>query len=158
MVERDKFSSVVASGMGAEESGRRLLAIKLAWKMWGLPYLWGGDDPMEGFDCSGMVVEILKSVGVLPRKGDWTAFGLYSLFVNKEVDSVSPGCLVFWSNNSYIVHVEFALTDELCIGASSGGRRTLTWRDAVRQNAYIKIRPWNTRNGDRAFVDPFKGL
>jgi len=28
-------------------------------------YLWGGDDPLAGFDCSGFVIEILKSVGIL---------------------------------------------------------------------------------------------
>ena len=50
----------------------RLVAIDLAWRMYGTPYVWAGDDTMAGFDCSGMQVEILQSVGILPA-GDWTA-------------------------------------------------------------------------------------
>ena len=44
---------------------RRFYAYKLAWKYIGKFYKWGGDDP-SGFDCSGFVIEILKSVGILP--------------------------------------------------------------------------------------------
>lgn len=133
----------------------RETAIKIAWSLLGIPYIWGGDDPVEGFDCSGMCIEILKSIGVLPRKGDWTAHSLHTLFMDKEVDRLGPGCLVFWTNQNRVIHVEFAITEKLCIGASGGGRRTLTWRDAVRQNAYIKIRPWASRGGETMFVDPF---
>jgi len=133
----------------------REMAIKIAWNMWGIPYLWGGDDAVGGFDCSGMCIEILKSVGVLPRKGDWTANGLRNLFISKEVGFVWPGCLVFFGNEDLITHVEFAVSEDLCIGASGGGRRTLTWRDAVKQNAYIKVRPWATRGGVKSFADPF---
>lgn len=135
---------------------RKDLALKIAWKMWGLPYLWGGDDPVVGFDCSGMCIEILKSVGLLPRKGDWTAHGLHRLFASKTVQEAGPGCLVFYeSNPGRIVHVEFLLDREFSIGASGGGSRTLTRRDAVKQNAYIKIRPWDTRGGNKILVDPF---
>ena len=33
----------------------------------GTPYVWGGDDP-SGFDCSGFVIECLKSAGLLNLK------------------------------------------------------------------------------------------
>ena len=82
---------------------QRELAIKVAWRMWGGPYLWGGDDPMEGFDCSGLCVEILKSVGILPRNGDWNAHGLYRLFEDNVVDSPVKGCLVIcFINNLFL--------------------------------------------------------
>jgi len=35
-------------------------------------YTWGGDDP-SSFDCSGLVVEALKSVGLISRHDDRTA-------------------------------------------------------------------------------------
>src|SRR5262245_24009514 len=40
------------------------------------PYAWGGDDSITGFDCSGLVIEGLRSVGLLARDGDWTAADL----------------------------------------------------------------------------------
>ena len=55
----------------------RSVATKVAWHYLGTPYIWGGDD-FSGFDCSGFVIEILKSVGILPRDGDWTAAMLKS--------------------------------------------------------------------------------
>jgi len=131
------------------------IAVHIAWSYLGLPYRWAGDDPIQGFDCSGMCVEILKSVGVLPRKGDWTAHGLYRLFSDKEIDDPKRGCLIFYGSKSKITHVEFAITDELTIGASGGGSRTLTEQNAVDQNAFIKVRPWANRGGSKFFVDPF---
>ena len=133
---------------------KRAIAVQLAFSMVGKPYIWGGDDPMKGFDCSGLVIEILKSVGLLPRKGDWTAHGLYNLFKDKAVDEPRAGCLAFYGTFDDITHVEWLETDDLTIAASGGGSKTLTEADAIRQNAYVKIRP--LRPDAVAFVDPFK--
>ena len=89
----------------------------------GVPYLWGGDDP-SGFDCSGFCIEILKSVGILPRKGDWTASGLYERFKDLSMQEPREGCLVFWANQAgAVIHIEYCINDELSIGASGGGSR-----------------------------------
>lgn len=129
-------------------------ATKVAWSFIGKPYLWGGDDPMAGFDCSGFCIEILKSVGALPRKGDWTASGLYDRLT--AVEEAWEGCLVFWKNSSgKIIHVEYCLDDILSIGASGGGSKTTDEAAAIKQNAYIKVRPFNSRSGLAGFVDPF---
>ena len=134
------------------------IAIKVAWSFIGKPYIWGGDDPVKGFDCSGFVIECLKSAGVLPRKGDWTAQGLYNSFYKNhwQGKEVTTGCLVFWgASTSKITHVELCLDDAFSIGASGGGSKTLTEIDAIKQNAYIKIRPFRTRKGIVGFCDPF---
>jgi len=129
------------------------VALKVAWSFLGKPYIWGGDDP-SGFDCSGFVIEILRSVGLLPREGDWTAAGLKATF--PAVIEPRAGCLVFWANAAgHVTHVEFCLTDELSIGAAGGGSATLTEADAWKQNAYIKVRPFGTRAGIAGFVNPF---
>ncbi len=130
------------------------LALKIAWKMWGQPYIWGGDDPIKGFDCSGMCIEILKSVGVLPRKGDWTANGLGELFKRKKVFTNYPGCLVFWGDPRR-THVEFIVEEGFSIGASGGGRRTTSSERASSHNAYVKIRPLIGRNLPSVILDPF---
>lgn len=133
------------------------IAREVAFKYLGKPYIWGGDDPILGFDCSGFCIEILKSVGILPRKGDWTAQGLWNRFSAKQVDNPYEGCLVFWTGSTdKIIHVEYAINETLCIGASGGGSKTKDKEDAAGQNAYIKIRPWDTRKNVKGFIDPFK--
>jgi len=134
----------------------RETAAKIAWSFLGRPYIWGGDDPILGFDCSGFVIEILKSVGILPREGDWTAEGLWQMFKENEVPYPAKGSLAFWFNtDGRAVHVEFCLDEKVAIGASGGGRSVKTMQDAVQQNAYIKIRPIESRIGIHKFVYPF---
>lgn len=133
----------------------RKIASSIALHFVGLPYMWGGDDAIAGFDCSGFVIEILKSVGIIGRSGDWTAGGLYDMFKDKKVQCVKEGCLVFYTNkNNKINHVEYIWKKGLTIGASGGGSRTLTRAEAIKHNAFIKIRP--LRKPYYAIVDPFK--
>jgi cell wall-associated NlpC family hydrolase len=139
----------------SNQTVKRAFAQDIAMRFLGTFYTWGGDDP-SGMDCSGFVNEVLQSVGVLPRKGDWTAQDLYDKF--PKVDIARSGCLVFWFNNdkTKIIHVEYCITDDLSIGASGGGSNTLTKEDAIKQNAFIKVRPFNSRpNRATFFVDPF---
>ena len=134
----------------------REFALKLAWEMWGLKYVWGGDDSIAGFDCSGMVIELLKSSGRLPLKGDWTAQELYGRFKKNLVVVPRAGCLVFWGAIYSITHIEMMIDDKRTIGASGGGSKTLTEGDAIRQNAYVKFRPLIFRSTPFAIVDPFR--
>ena len=144
------------------------IATKIAWSYLGRPYIWGGDDPIKGFDCSGFVIEILKSVGKLPRDNNWdtTAKGLYKIF--KKIEEVPPeedpwveeGMLVFWHSKNdrrNIIHVEYCINHELSIGASGGGSKTKTIENAISSNAFIKIRPFESRPNIHGFVDPFSG-
>jgi len=125
------------------------VAIKTAFAYLGKPYLWGGDDPIDGFDCSGFVIECLKSAGALPRSGDWTAYQLYDRF--RRVNSPAEGRLVFFGDP--ISHVELCIDETFSIGASGGGSETLNRETAIRQNAYIKIRP--IRPGAFGYAAPF---
>ena len=120
-------------------------------------YRFGGDDPLEGYDCSGLIIEILQSVGKLPLKGDWTAAGLYHQLADLEVPAPKEGCLVFVCGlNTEPYHVEFCLDEEHSIGASGGDSTTVDFQAAVKQNAYVKIRPIRRFNAPLRFVDPFK--
>ena len=135
----------------------RALAIKIAWQMYGLPYRWGGDDPMGGFDCSGMIVEILKSTGKL-KVSDATASGLFELFELNRKEHPAAGYLVFYQNSpgGRIAHVELCLDNRFSIGASGGGSGTTNESAAERQNAFIKVRPIERGRPIAGYVDPFE--
>ena len=117
---------------------QRIMAINIAWSYIGKWYKWGGDDP-SGFDCSGFVIEILKSIGILPRRYDGTATDLYVFLTNKKrnetltlndlVCHAGPGVIVFFyhggvyrgiGKNVILEHVEFCIDERLSIGASGG--------------------------------------
>ena len=146
----------------------RTLAQQVAWCNYGLPYRWGGDDPLKGFDCSGFVIEVLKSVGVLPAAGDWTADSLYRRFtrlaeahgINHARSLPEAGVLAFWSYEGIRDkkrHVEICIDADHAIGASGGGSLVQTEADAVQQNAFIKVRPLVPRGAMNgiSYVDPF---
>ena len=137
---------------------KRQIATKYAWSYIGVPYKWGGDD-FSSYDCSGLIVEILQAVGLIDRKTDYTAQGLYNKFKSKKRENPVEGCLVFWGkSDKKIIHIEYCINDELSIGASGGNSKTLTVEDAIRDNAYIKIRPFGSRKNIVGFVDPFSDL
>jgi cell wall-associated NlpC family hydrolase len=122
-------------------------AIEYAKQFIGLPYIWGGDDPLTGFDCSGLVQEILASVGLDPE-GDQTAQGLYDYFVKRPNTKTAqgPGALVFFGQSiTKITHIGFMINDFQMIEAGGGGSKTLSLKDAATQNAFVKIRPASRR-------------
>ena len=139
-----------------ESKQAKAVATAVAWKFIGTPYHWGGDDP-SGFDCSGLVIEILKSAGLLPRSGDWTADQLYKKYRHYTVKKPYEGCLACYYNSdkSKIIHIEYMIDNVRTIGESGGGSSTQTTADAIKQNAYTKVRPINYDRGCVVFVDPF---
>ena len=127
------------------------LAEKVAWSFHGTFYSWGGDDP-SAFDCSGYVMEILQSVGIIGSKEDMNAEALYQRF--EKMDSPAAGLLAFRFNEEtgLAVHVGFMVSDEFVLHAAGGGSHVKTKEDAIKHNAFIKLRPvWP----GAIFCDPF---
>ncbi len=129
----------------------RVVLYDYAMRLVGLPYRWGGDDTVDGFDCSGLVQELLKSVGVLQGTADHTAAGLAGLF--PEIIEPDFGALVFFGSGS-ISHVGFCLNSLLMLEAGGGGSKTLTKADAAAQNAYVRVRPIRGRQNLVGFRQP----
>lgn len=119
----------------------------------GQPYRWGGDDPMSGLDCSGLCIEILQSAGVFPHGQDTTADGLRSYYSTGKTKSPSFGALAFFGKDK-ATHVGFMLNDLSMLEAGGGGSNTNTLADAINQNAYVRIRPYNTRKDFLGFYLP----
>ena len=124
----------------------------------GVPYLWGGDTADEGFDCSGLVVEILKASGHIPNKYDATAQQLFRIFDEQlldEEDDLIFGDLIFFGREwTEIGHVAYALSPLHLLDAGGGNSTTRSKDVANRQGAMVRIRPIAYRNDILGAVRP----
>ncbi len=134
----------------------RELALRYAWTWLGRPYVWGGDDP-SGIDCSGLVVELLAGVGLVPNGWDATAQGIFDRFRAYQVADPKPGCLVFYQKGGLMTHVGVVLEELIVLQAGGGGSATVDPAAAWKQNAFVKLRPIDYRPEGRFYVDPFSG-
>lgn len=132
-------------------------ATLIAVDLLGLPYIWGGNDPVKdgGLDCSGFVGWLLRNVGVIPQTYDDTADGYWHKYMTKSVPKSSRGCLVFYGAGQ-ATHVMFCLNSKYCIGATNGDHTTTSIAKAQAQAAFVKVRPINYRKDILGYVDPFK--
>jgi len=113
---------------------------------------------MAGFDCSGYVVEILTAVGLLAHRSDYTAQGLLDRFKAFPKKKPYAGCLIFWSAGGEAIHVEMAMDETFTAGASGGGKATINLIEAIKTNAFIKMRTNIYRGPFQAVVDPFEEI
>lgn len=112
----------------------------------GRPYDWGGNNPMQGFDCSGFVSEILLAGGGHPNPGQrYTAQMLFKHFAepaNHIGQDPVLGALVFFGGDANsITHVGWCLDSRRMIEAGGGGSSVINLASAEQHNAFIKIRP-----------------
>ncbi len=76
--------------------------LREAQKYKGIPYLYGGKKPKDGFDCSGFVSYVFQKEDI-EIKGN--ASSLSRLGEKKNADGLNPGDLVFFGENGIITHV-----------------------------------------------------
>ena len=113
----------------------------------GKPYIWAGDG-VVGFDCSGLVLEGLWALGILPQK-DLTAQGIYDALVKsgwrKPFVSVTKpdDVLFFGKDEKHITHVAVAVDDFRMIEAGGGGSKCKT---VATSTGMVRIRPITNRN------------
>ena len=122
-----------------------------AQKFIGRPYIWGGDGSGKcdgGFDCSGLVLECLWAMGIMP-KGDMTAQGLYKALCKKGWVSVPAKAvahddiLFFGKDATHITHVAIAIGGGLMVEAGGG---TSKCKCAATSTGMVWIRPLAWRN------------
>lgn len=128
-----------------------------AMRLVGTPYIFGGDDPLRGFDCSGLVQEILLAFGGHPApKTDLTAQGLYDKLSDVgQYNSTNVGACAFYGKHYHAIsHVGMIIYPDLIIEAGAGTSNTKTVQDAIEQNAYVRLRPLNHRKDLIACILP----
>lgn len=109
-----------------------------------IPYVWGGKNPVQGLDCSGLTQCILSSVGLGPI-GITTAQGIHDYFLKQGGVRSDPklGSLAFFGDIQRIHHVGFCL-DSLRMIESAHGDQTITNKAvAALKGAYVKVSPIN---------------
>ena len=87
---------------GTSDSKLRKEILDFALQFVGNRYVWGGNDPHTGADCSGFVKYVYNHFGItLPRIADDQAY------VGKRIplSEASPGDLIFFSRGGYVYHV-----------------------------------------------------
>jgi cell wall-associated NlpC family hydrolase len=133
------------------------ILIPYAMSFLGTPYKWGGNNRLEGLDCSGFVIELLKSAAEPLPAPDMSAQALYDHYMagHGEINRWSAGALVFFGDSaSQITHVGMALDQYRMIEAAGGNALTLTPDDAKAKGAMIRIRPIKSRKNLVAIVKP----
>ncbi len=89
-----------------------------AMKYIGVPYVWGGATP-EGFDCSGLVQYVCKSLGI---NVDRVTHEQVTNGVKVERHNLQPGDLVFFKNDyGYIGHVGIYVGENKFLHAPNKG-------------------------------------
>ena len=119
------------------------MALKYMSSFIGTRYNWGGDNPLEGYDCSGFAMEYLKALGTCKDDEDHSAASIYNILKSnkKAIESPKFGCLVFYHrDNGSIYHVEIYAGLGYTLGASNGGRHINTESEARAADAYVKLR------------------
>lgn len=118
----------------------RDVIVRLALSARGIPYIWGGATPAHGLDCSGFVVWLLQTAGVL-HSGDWTAQALTNVFGPPSPalhnEHITGNLAVYGGNRLDITHIMMTTGDNQVTGASGGNRKTTTRAAAEQIGAQV---------------------
>jgi len=121
------------------------------------PSIWGGYSFL-GYDCSGLVQEILKSAGVDPP-GDQTAQALFDHFrdTKNHISNMRDfGALVFYGHfDSQIDHVALMMSPFRMIEAGGSSKDIVTPGQAAKAGAFVRIRPFRQQKLQGVFMPEY---
>lgn len=95
-------------------------------KYLGYPYVWGGSNPSESFDCSGFVCWVLNQSGTA-SVGRTNARGLYGMSTTVSPGEAQPGDLIFFTGDRAaeighpVTHIGIYVGNGMMLHCASGG-------------------------------------
>jgi hypothetical protein len=121
-----------------------------------LPYRYGGQTKLEGFDCSGFIVELYRSVGLLKYGTDYSTTGLWEHFKDQRVGDPALGGLVFYGRKGRPTHVALVIDEYHCMAFSGGDDETTNIEDAIARDACAHVNPIDYWDAIVGYVNPFQ--
>ncbi|MGV8942768.1 C40 family peptidase [Thermomonas sp.] len=101
-------------------SARVKTVLQRAFALLGTPYRWGGTSPDNGFDCSGLVGYVFRTIGIdLPRVSRAMADEGTPI---ADRNALTEGDLVFFGRRGHVDHVGIYVGDGKFLHAPRTGR------------------------------------
>lgn len=120
-----KTAPLASRGRMPEVPGGNMVT-SLAQQYLGIPYVWGGNTPTQGLDCSGYVKHVFGRLGVnLPRRATYQ-MGVGEVIARYE--DLRPGDRLYFSDAKHtrITHTGIYLGNGYFIHANASAKRVST--------------------------------
>ncbi|HDW3055445.1 TPA: lysozyme family protein, partial [Bacillus cereus] len=127
-------------GPGANISGDFKIVLAEIEKYQGWPYKWGGKNPTQGFDCSGLTSWGLKQIGI-----DLPSYALSQYELTEPIDpsQAQPGDLIFFKGTyqspDHISHVGFYIDENTMYDSEDAGIGYHSWKTPYWQKHFAGI-------------------
>ena len=116
----EQLQALQAASAAPSTSTRIKTVLQRAFALLGTPYRWGGSSPDGGFDCSGLVGYVFRSIGVdLPRVS--RAMANEGVAITDRT-ALAEGDLVFFGRRGRVDHVGIYVGDGKFLHAPRTGR------------------------------------
>ena len=116
----EQLQALQAASAAPSTSTRVKTVLQRAFALLGTPYRWGGSSPDGGFDCSGLVGYVFRSIGVdLPRVS--RAMANEGVAITDRT-ALAEGDLVFFGRRGRVDHVGIYVGDGKFLHAPRTGR------------------------------------
>ena len=116
----EQLQALQAASAAPSTSTRVKTVLQRAFALLGTPYRWGGSSPDGGFDCSGLVGYVFRSIGIdLPRVS--RAMANEGIAITDRT-ALAEGDLVFFGRRGRVDHVGIYVGDGKFLHAPRTGR------------------------------------
>ena len=116
----EQLQALQAASAAPSTSTRVKTVLQRAFALLGTPYRWGGSSPDGGFDCSGLVGYVFRSIGIdLPRVSRAMAHEGTAI---TDRAALAEGDLVFFGKRGKVDHVGIYIGEGKFLHAPRTGR------------------------------------